>query len=67
MTTHHPDHALLVADAAMLLHGGRLEGPMPAAALVTPERLRAAYGVEAVVAEVAVPGGLRLVCAPLVE
>jgi iron complex transport system ATP-binding protein len=66
MTTHHPDHALLVADAAMLLHGGALAGPMAPAALVTPERLRAAYGVEAVVGALATPQGDRLVCAPLV-
>ena len=66
MTTHHPDHALLVADEAMLLHGRRLEGPMPPTTLVTPERLRAAYGVEAVVAEVTVPGGARHLCAPII-
>lgn len=66
MTTHHPDHALLLADAAMMLHAGALEGPMPPAVLITPERLRAAYGVEAVVGALATPGGARLVCAPLV-
>lgn len=66
MTTHHPDHALLVADAAMLLHAGALTGPMPPADLITPARLRAAYGVEAVVGAVMTPEGTRLVCAPLV-
>lgn len=66
MTTHHPDHALLVADAAMLLHGGAMTGPMPPADLITPPRLRAAYGVDAVVGALATPQGERLVCAPLV-
>lgn len=66
MTTHHPDHALLVADAAMLLHGGAMTGPMPPADLITPARLRAAYGVDAVVGALATPQGERLVCAPLV-
>jgi iron complex transport system ATP-binding protein len=66
MTTHHPDHALLVGDSAMLLHGGAVEGPMPPGDLVTPARLRAAYGVEAVVASLTTPAGARVVCAPLV-
>ena len=66
MTTHHPDHAFLVADAAMLLQGGQLIGPMPPADLITAERLRGAYGVEAVIGRLATPQGERLVCAPLV-
>jgi iron complex transport system ATP-binding protein len=64
LTTHHPDHALLVGDAAIMLHGGAVAGPMPPAALITPERLRHAYGVEAVVATVDTPHGPRQVCAP---
>jgi len=66
MTTHHPDHALLVADAAMLLHGGAMTGPMSPADLITPLRLRAAYGVDAAVGALMTPQGERLVCAPLV-
>ncbi len=62
MTTHHPDHALLLGDAALLLHRGALHGPLPPAALLTPARLRAAYGVDAVVGEL----GGRMVCAPLI-
>lgn len=65
MTTHQPDHALLVADRVMLLHGGALQCPGAPRAVVTPEALRAAYGVEAVVAEVPSAAGLRPVCAPV--
>ncbi len=63
MTTHHPDHALLLGDAALLLHDGTLHGPAPPAALLTAPRLRAAYGVAAVVGEL----GGRTICAPLIE
>jgi iron complex transport system ATP-binding protein len=66
MTTHHPDHAFLVADDAALLHGGALRGPAPPEALVTPALLREAYGVEAVVGVLETPAGSRRVCAPLV-
>jgi iron complex transport system ATP-binding protein len=66
MTTHHPDHALLVGDQAMLLHDGRLTGPMPPAALITAERLAAAYGVGTVIGTLDTDGGSRRVCAPLI-
>lgn len=65
MTTHQPDHALLVVDRVMLLHGGALRGPGAPREVVTPEALRAAYGVEAVVAEVPTVAGVRPVCAPV--
>jgi iron complex transport system ATP-binding protein len=63
MTTHHPDHAFLVADRVALLHDGVLEGPAPAAELVTEARLRAIYGVPAVIGTL----GARVVCAPLLD
>jgi iron complex transport system ATP-binding protein len=66
MTTHHPDHAFLVADDAALLHRGALFGPAAPEALVTPALLREAYGVEAVVDALETPAGPRRVCAPLV-
>lgn len=66
MTTHHPDHAFLVGDAAAVLHGGALVGPAPPADLVTAERLRHAYGVETVIGVLDTPGGPRRVCAPVV-
>lgn len=67
MTTHHPDHAFLVGDAAMMLAAGRVTGPMPPEDLITPARLREAYGVEAMVADLATPFGPRRICAPLLE
>jgi iron complex transport system ATP-binding protein len=62
MTTHQPDHALLLADAVMLVAGGGAQGPALPEALITPGTLRAAYGVEAVIGAL---GGRRVV-APLI-
>ena len=68
LTTHHPDHAFLVADAVALLpRGGRLVGPGTPEALVTRETLHAMYGIDAVVAAVDTPGGEQLVCAPVIK
>lgn len=63
MTTHHPDHAFLVADRVAILHDGRLDGPAPPAELVTEARLRAVYGVPAAIGRL----GSRVVCAPLLD
>lgn len=62
MTTHQPDHALLLADAVMLVSAGGAAGPAPPDALITPETLRAAYGVEAAIGTL----GARRVVAPLI-
>ena len=68
LTTHHPDHAFLVADAVALLpRGGRLIGPGAPEALVTREALRAMYGVDAVIAQVDTPAGPQRICAPVME
>ena len=67
MTTHHPDHAFLVADSAAVLHRGALAGPAPPAELVTAARLRDVYGVETVIGTVDTPDGPRRVCAPVVK
>lgn len=40
---------------------------MPPEVLITPERLRAGYGVGAVIGAVTTPAGERQVCAPLLE
>ncbi len=62
MTTHQPDHALLLADAVMLVSAGGAQGPAAPDALITPETLRAAYGVEAAIGTL----GTRRVVAPLI-
>ena len=68
LTTHQPDHALLIADEAAMLHRGRFSaGPAAPSVVVTPDQLQAAYGVEAVVATLATPQGARQVCVPLLR
>jgi iron complex transport system ATP-binding protein len=67
LSTHDPDHVFLVGDRVALLHGGRLAATGTPDAVVTPERLRAAYGVEVAVSEVAVKGRHRAVCLPVLE
>ncbi|MBY0336427.1 MAG: ABC transporter ATP-binding protein [Acetobacteraceae bacterium] len=62
MTTHQPDHALLLADEALLIAGGAARGPAPPAALVTVDALREAYGVEALIGTL----GGRQVVAPAI-
>lgn len=65
MTTHHPDHAFLVADEAAVLHAGSLDGPAPPREIVTAERLRAAYRVDTAIGRLALDGTERWVCVPL--
>ena len=68
LTTHQPDHALLIAHEAAMLHQGRFTaGPAPPEEVVTAKQLREAYGVEAVVATLATPHGPRQVCVPLLR
>ncbi|MGV0835818.1 ABC transporter ATP-binding protein [Mycolicibacterium thermoresistibile] len=47
LTTHHPDHALEVADTAMLLGGDTDVQTGPAATLLTDAAVSALYGVRA--------------------
>jgi iron complex transport system ATP-binding protein len=51
-TTHHPDHALRIADHVLLLRGGRLLASGPAASAVNSENLSALYGQPIDVVEV---------------
>ena len=53
-TTHHPDHALRIADRALLLRAGRVLASGAVAATVTSENLTELYGQPIDV--VAVPG-----------
>ncbi|MEP6648968.1 MAG: ABC transporter ATP-binding protein [Lapillicoccus sp.] len=55
LTTHHPDHALFVSDAVVLMRGPRDVRHGRAADLLSEAELSALYGVP--VHEVDVPGG----------
>ena len=50
-STHHPEHALRVADVAILLQAGGVMASGPAPAVVTSESLTRLYGRELVVAD----------------
>jgi iron complex transport system ATP-binding protein len=52
-TTHHPDHALRIADRALLLGRGTLVAAGAAEATLNSENLSALYGRTIEVAEVA--------------
>jgi iron complex transport system ATP-binding protein len=67
MTSHHPDQAFLVADAAAVLHGGALDGPAPPREIVTAERLRAAYRVETAIGRLPLGADERWVCVPVLD
>lgn len=58
-STHHPDHALRIADRVVMLRGGKLLALGPAADVLNSENLSALYGRDVVVAEVVLPGGAR--------
>ncbi|ASU81430.1 ABC transporter ATP-binding protein [Nocardiopsis gilva YIM 90087] len=47
MTTHHPDHALEIADTAMLMFGGSDVRVGPASRLLTEDTVGDLYGVRA--------------------
>jgi iron complex transport system ATP-binding protein len=51
--THHPDHAFLCADRALLLHGGRVLAEGPPAAIINSATLKTLYGIEVRVVDVA--------------
>ncbi|MBO0829852.1 MAG: ABC transporter ATP-binding protein [Streptosporangiales bacterium] len=51
-TTHHPEHALHVADGAVLMHGPTEIETGAAADLLTGDRLSALYGIDVRIARV---------------
>jgi iron complex transport system ATP-binding protein len=64
LCSHDPDHALRVADRAVLLQKGRILAQGDAMDLLTPENLSALYGIAVHVADVETPQGRRRVCVP---
>jgi iron complex transport system ATP-binding protein len=61
LSTHDPDHAFSVGDRVALLHGGRLVAQGTPREVLTPERLRAVYGVSVTVEQLSQG---QTVCAP---
>ena len=62
-TTHHPDHALRIADRSILLRAGAAIANGPTHAAVNSGTLSALYGRPVEVVEVALPGdGVARVC-----
>ena len=65
-STHHPDHALRIADRAILIKAGRVMAAGAAIEVLNPENLSALYGRPIDVATVISPDGTpRRVCVPL--
>jgi iron complex transport system ATP-binding protein len=62
LSTHDPDHAFSVGSRVALLDGGRLIAQGLPAEVLTPERLRAVYGVSVVVERLSQG---QTVCAPV--
>jgi len=64
-STHHPDHALRIADRAVMVRGGAVMAAGPAEDVVNSENLSALYGrpVE-VMRVVSADGKTRRVCVP---
>ncbi|MGZ5066741.1 MAG: ABC transporter ATP-binding protein [Usitatibacter sp.] len=58
-TTHHPDHALRVADRVILLRAGAVLAEGGAGATLNPENLSALYGRPIDVAEATLADGTR--------
>ena len=64
-STHHPDHALRIADRVLMIREGRELAAGPAVEVVNPENLSARYGRPIDVVLVASPDGTpRRVCVP---
>jgi iron complex transport system ATP-binding protein len=61
LSTHDPDHAFSIGDRVALLDGGRLIAQGRPSEVLTPDRLRAVYGVSVVVERLSQG---QTVCAP---
>ena len=62
-STHHPDHALRIADRVVMLRAGAVMAAGPTASIVTSERLTELYGRPIEVAEaIAADGSRRRTC-----
>ena len=65
LSTHDPDQAFLCAQRVAVLHRGRLAYIGPPQQVITPETLRAVYGVEVEIVPLESRSGEKfLVCIP---
>ncbi len=65
LSTHDPDQAFLCAQRVAVLHRGRLAYIGPPQQVITPETLRAVYGVEVEIVPLESQSGEKfLVCIP---
>jgi iron complex transport system ATP-binding protein len=64
MTTHHPDHALHIAERSMLMVSAEDQRVGATRELLGDELLSEMYGVPIVTADVATPSALRRLTVP---
>ena len=64
LCSHDPEHALRIADRALLLDRGKPLAYGPAANVLTAANLTRLYGVGVLVSEISTPAGVRRVCVP---
>ncbi len=65
LSTHNPDHAFLAADRVALLKDGGLHAVGAPDDVLTPEAMKAIYGIDVVIGMVA--GGGAPVCSPRLD
>lgn len=64
-SSHQPDHALLYADRALVLHENAAHACGPVREVLTPALLGEIYGVSVEIRELDTPEGIHSVCLPL--
>ena len=64
MTTHHPDHALHIAERSMLMIDGQDRRIGNTRELLSGDLLTAMYGIEIVTADIATPSAVRRLTVP---
>lgn len=69
MTTHAPDHALLIADRVVMMKSGRVHACGRPEETITERNLFELYGIKAVVVETAIVSAGKSVksCIPIIE
>lgn len=60
MTTHFPDHALMLGSKTAVLSGGRIIAEGPASDVITDESMHELYNIEVHVEHI----GDRIICIP---